>query len=151
VDREAAFRRLAEARVGRLATADATGIPHVVPFVFALDGSTVYWAVDRKPKRSRSLKRLQNIRANPNVELVVDGYSEEWSDLWWIRAAGTARIVEERSEFDRAIGLLQAKYSQYRDGPPPGPVVAIDILRWSAWESRGHDPAHAEANGYDEV
>jgi PPOX class probable F420-dependent enzyme len=134
VDRDTAFSQLAEARVGRLATADAAGIPHVVPFVFALDGSTVYWAVDRKPKRSRSLKRLQNIRANPNVELVVDGYSEDWSDLWWVRAAGPARIVEERSEFDRAIGLLQAKYPQYQDRPPVGPAVAIDILRWSAWK-----------------
>jgi PPOX class probable F420-dependent enzyme len=133
VDREEALRRLAAARVGRLATADASGRPHVVPLVFAVDGDdTILWAVDHKPKRSRELRRLANIAANPRVELVVDRYDEDWTALWWVRAAGTARIVEG-AEVERAKDLLGAKYPQYRDRPPAGPFVAIAIERLTGW------------------
>ena len=134
MDRREARRHLAEARVGRLASADAGGVPHVVPFVFALDGNTVYWAVDEKPKRSRSIKRLANIQANPNVEVVVDRYTERWDRLWWVRAAGPARIVQEATEQERAQALLAAKYRQYRKQPPRGPVVAIEVARLNWWE-----------------
>jgi PPOX class probable F420-dependent enzyme len=139
MDRREARRRLAEARVGRLATADAGGVPHVVPLVFALDGGTVYWAVDEKPKRSRSIKRLANIQANPNVEVVIDRYTERWDRLWWVRAAGPARIVHEEAEEERAHMLLAAKYRQYRKQPPQGPVVAIEVARLTWWEG-GTDP-----------
>lgn len=134
MNREEALQRLGAARIGRLATADAAGVPHVVPFVFVLDGETLYWAVDRKPKRSQTLKRLHNIRANPNVEVVVDNYSEDWNDLWWIRVSGTARVLEDGEEKRKALTLLQDKYAQYSDSPPDGPVVGIDAVRVSSWE-----------------
>src|SRR5437016_10406468 len=127
MDRGEARRRLAEARVGCLATADAGGLPHVVPFVFAVDGDTIYWAVDQKPKRTRELKRLANIRANPNVEVVVDHYDEDWANLWWVRASGPARILEDGDEARRALALLAAKYQQDRASPPEGPVVAVEV------------------------
>lgn len=135
MDEGAALARLRAARVGRLATADAAGVPHVVPFVFVLEGRTVYWAVDRKPKRSRRLKRLENIRANPSVELVADSYEEDWSSLWWVRARGLARIVEDPETRSRALSLLAEKYPQYDGDPPEGPVVAIDIGKVSGWEA----------------
>jgi PPOX class probable F420-dependent enzyme len=140
MDRREARRRLGEARVGRLATADAGGVPHVVPFVFALDGDTIYWAVDEKPKRSRRIKRVANIEANPNVEVVVDRYTERWDRLWWVRAAGPARIVQEQAEEERALVLLEAKYRQYRRQPPQGPVVAIEVARLSWWEGGAAEP-----------
>ena len=37
---------LREARVARLATADAAGQPHVVPVCFAVDGRTSYTPLD---------------------------------------------------------------------------------------------------------
>jgi PPOX class probable F420-dependent enzyme len=135
VNREEALRRLDAAPVGRLATADAAGVPHVVPFVFVRDGKTLYWVVDRKPKRSQTLKRLENIRANPNVEVVVDNYSDDWNQLWWVRVSGTARILEEEPEKDRALSLLREKYTQYSEASPDGPVVAIDVNRVSSWEA----------------
>ncbi len=72
---------LRDARVGRLATADATGQPLVVPVCYALDadGRHLYSAIDAKPKRTRQLRRLRNIAANPRVSLVVDEYDEDWS------------------------------------------------------------------------
>lgn len=140
MDREEALRRLAAARVGRLATVDAGGVPHVVPFVFALQGKTLYWAVDRKPKRSTDLRRIRNIRENPNVELVVDHYEDDWGRLWWVRARGTARLVEADDERGRALRLLASKYEQYRESPPPGPVVAVDLTGVSWWEAGAPQP-----------
>jgi PPOX class probable F420-dependent enzyme len=121
--------------VGRLATADATGRPHVVPFVFAVDGPRIYWSVDDKPKRSRRLRRLDNIAANPRVEVAVDHYEEDWGALWWVRAAGTARTLEG-DEAARALELLVAKYPQYAGRPPAGPFVAIDVERVTGWSVR---------------
>ena len=121
--------------MGRLATADASGRPHVVPFVFAVEGLRIYWSVDDKPKRSRRLRRLDNIAANPRVEVVVDHYEEEWGALWWVRASGTARTVEG-DEAAGALELLVAKYPQYAGRPPAGPFVAIDVERVTGWSVR---------------
>lgn len=135
MDEGEAWDLLGSARVGRLATADAEGRPHVVPFVFALAGRTLYWAVDRKPKRTARLRRLANIEANPSVEVVVDHYEEDWTRLWWVRGTGTARIVGEGDERRLALDLLRAKYPDYRADPPTGPVVAVDLHRVAFWSS----------------
>ena len=135
MDEREALDRLASARVARLATADAGGMPHVVPLVFVLLDRTIYWAVDRKRKRSQRLKRLTNIEENPNVAVVADHYDEDWSKLWWVRAAGKARIVGDDNERIRALMALGTKYPQYREQEPDGPVVAIDLGRISGWSS----------------
>jgi PPOX class probable F420-dependent enzyme len=118
-----------EAPVARLATVDANGRPHVVPICFVLEGDTLYTAVDEKPKRSRQLKRLANIEADPHVEVVIDHYEDDWSRLWWVRLRGVARIVED----PRAVELLAAKYPQYREQPPAGPVIAVSVEERSEW------------------
>jgi hypothetical protein len=76
MDAETARQRFAAARVARLATASRP--PHLVPVTFAVDGDTVYTAVDAKPKRSRRLRRLANIEADPAVALLADHYSDDW-------------------------------------------------------------------------
>ena len=125
--------RVLDARVARLATVDAEGRPHLVPICFALDGDIVYSAVDEKPKRSKRLKRLDNIRANPHVSVLVDHYEEDWKRLWWVRLDGTARVLEGGPEREHALALLREKYEQYRSQPPTGPVIAIGIERWRGW------------------
>ena len=119
-----------DARVARLATVDPQGRPHVVPICFVVDGETLYTVVDEKPKRTRRLQRLRNIEANPQVEVLIDEYDEDWSRLWWVRLRGTARIVEHD---ERAIDLLAAKYPQYRERPPSGPVIAVSIEERIGW------------------
>jgi PPOX class probable F420-dependent enzyme len=126
-------RLLAEARVGHLATVSGDGMPHVVPCCFALSDGTIFTAVDAKPKSTAGLQRVRNIEANPNAALIVDRYDEDWSRLWWVRADGTARIVVDERERDRALQLLTAKYAQYREVAIDGPVIAIDITRWRGW------------------
>jgi PPOX class probable F420-dependent enzyme len=125
--------RVQAARVARLATASADGRPHIVPVCFALDGDTLFFAVDGKPKRTTDLKRLRNISANPAVSMVVDHYEDDWTQLWWVRLDGTARIVPPGDDSERALDLLSARYPQYRRAPPDGPVVAIAIERVTGW------------------
>lgn len=127
--------RLAAARVARLATTDPDGRPHLVPIVFALDGETLYSAVDRKPKRSSRLRRIENARTRPDVTILVDHYDEDWSRLWWIRLRGRARVLDEGPEREHALALLAEKYLQYRDEPPDGPVLAVDVSEVREWRA----------------
>ena len=131
-------RRVTEARVARLATVTADGGPHLVPFCFVLDGDVVYTVVDAKPKSTLELKRLDNIRANGNVSMLVDHYDDDWTQLWWVRVDGDARVLgvddgESARERSRALQLLTEKYEQYRRQRPPGAVIAIDVRHWTWW------------------
>lgn len=107
---------LTAAPVGRLATADAAGRPHVIPVCFACDGRRIYSALDAKPKRGRlaDLRRVRNIRANPQASLVIDHYEADWSRLWYLLVSGTAELIDAGDEHSTALALLLAKYPQYR-------------------------------------
>ena len=126
--------RFAAAPVARLATADAGGRPHLVPMTFALVGEVIYSAIDDKPKRTRALRRLANIAVNPQVAVLADHYSSDWAALWWVRADGRARTVDVAGEEAvGALAALAARYAAYRERRPPGPLVAIDVERWTGW------------------
>lgn len=138
-----ARRRFGAAAVARLASVDAAGVPHLVPITFAVLGETIYSAVDRKPKRTRALRRLANIAANPRVAVLADHYEDDWERLWWVRADGSARVLDAASaEAREALGALAARYERYRAQAPPGPVVAIDVERWTGWSADGDGPEH---------
>jgi len=127
--------RLTGARIARLATTDPDGRPHLVPIVFAVEGDTLYSAVDRKPKRSTKLRRIENARVRPDVTILVDQYDEDWQQLWWIRLRGRARVLDDGDEHSHALSLLQEKYPQYRSEPPDGPVLAVDITDVRSWSA----------------
>ncbi|KAA9373720.1 TIGR03668 family PPOX class F420-dependent oxidoreductase [Microbispora cellulosiformans] len=135
----------AAARVARLATAGAEGAPRLVPVTFAtayaseVTGSrdVVVTAVDHKPKSTADLRRLRDIRDDPRVCLLADHYEEDWERLWWVRADGRARVVESGPARDRAVAWLAAKYAQYRERPPAGPAILVEIDRWSGWSYAG--------------
>ena len=130
---EQARERFSAARVARLATADAAGVPHLVPIVFAVDGDRVYSVVDAKPKRTGELRRLANVRENPAVALLVDHYDEDWSALWWVRAEGNARVLaRDHAEARQAVALLAERYPQQQ---AQGAVLAVDVARWSGWSA----------------
>ena len=129
-------------RVARLATADAAGRPSVVPICYVFDGASFYSAIDAKPKRVdlRQLQRIRNIRANPNVALVIDDYSENWSELAYVLVHGMAEIIEpnESLEAEQATGItaLRLKYAQYRlmaiDRNPIIKIVPNRVRFWTA-------------------
>jgi PPOX class probable F420-dependent enzyme len=129
----------ARARFGQspsatLGTVDAAGQPHLVPVTFILsDDDHVYIAIDDKPKRSKGLKRLRNIAANPRVSLLVSKYADDWEQLWWVRADGTAAVAEFS---DLPAGLptaFQERYPWYVANPPAGPVIDVSVAKWSGW------------------
>jgi PPOX class probable F420-dependent enzyme len=131
---EEARARFAAARVARLGTADAGGRPHLVPIAFAVAGETIYSAVDAKPKRTRALRRLANVKENPAVSVLVDHWDEEdWERLWWVRADGEGRVLDpDEPEAVRAVQLLRERYPRQR---ADGAVLAIDVATWSGWSA----------------
>jgi PPOX class probable F420-dependent enzyme len=133
VDRAELRRLAAGAPVARLATIDPEGRPHLVPICFALDGDVLYSAVDQKPKRSTRLQRLENIRRHPEVAVLVDHYEDDWTQLWWVRLRGRARVLDDGEEAERALAALTAKYQQYREAAPGLPVLAVDVDDRYGW------------------
>ncbi len=129
---------LAEARAARFATLTADGRPHLVAITFALDGDTIYHAVDHKPKATRRLARVANVERDPRASLLADHYDDDWSQLWWVRVDGRARVLDEMAspEASRALDLLADRYDQYRDHRPAGPVIALDIEHLTGWSAR---------------
>lgn len=123
-------------RVAHLATADGQGVPHVVPVCFALDGVTLYIAIDEKPKVGEAgrLKRLRNIAENAAVAVVIDRYDEDWTRLGWVMVRGTAEILERGDEVALAHALLRERYRQYQAMTLEGlPVIAMRIERVGRW------------------
>lgn len=132
------LQRFTDAPRAQLSTINPDGTPHLVPIVFAVadTGDRIFTAIDWKPKTTQKLQRLDNIRADPAVSLIVDHYSDDWSQLWWIRADGNAHIAESSStDGTAAIDALVAKYSQYKNNRPGGPVIIIEKLSWRSWSA----------------
>jgi len=129
--------RVERAPVARLATVRADGSPHVVPVCFAVADDVIVSVVDAKPKRSPRLQRLDNVRAHPAVSLLVDHYDDDWTQLWWVRVDGDARVLDGGAAYARAVDVLVAKYAPYREVRPTGPVLEITVARWRGWSAAG--------------
>ena len=127
-------------RAARLATVDDQGRPHIVPIVFVFDGKAVYTPIDRKPKTvgPEGLRRVRNIRSNPHVQVLVDHYDDDWTSLGYVQLRGTAALLESGAEYRTAIGLLKAKYPQYRELSLEGcPLIKIIVEHVVAWGETG--------------
>jgi PPOX class probable F420-dependent enzyme len=133
LDESTCRERFAAARVARLATVGRDRQPHIVPVTFALSGETIVTAIDQKPKTTTSLRRLRNIAENPRVSLLVDHYADDWTQLWWVRVDGVAQGIDDNGAREEAIRALAAKYAQYRDDSPRGPVIKIGVRSWRGW------------------
>ena len=122
-------------RVAHLASADARGVPHVVPVCYAMADAALYVTIDEKPKRQDvPLKRLRNIEVNPAVAVTVDRWDEDWTRLAWVMLRGDAEILHDGAEHDRAQVLLRERYPQYRSMDlAPLPVIALRIARVTSW------------------
>jgi PPOX class probable F420-dependent enzyme len=139
---ESTMRALAgNARVARLGTVNAAGAVDLVPVTFALataedGGDVLVTAVDHKPKRSTRLARLQNVRRDPRVTVLVDHYDDEWSTLWWVRMRGQGVVIEpDDPGHAGTVAPLAAKYAQYRDHPPAGAAIVVSVEEWRGWSA----------------
>lgn len=127
--------RFARARVARLATVAPDGSPHLVPVVFTLSDDVIYTAVDAKPKTTTRLRRLRNIELNARVSVLVDQYDDDWSQLWWVRADGTATVHHDGAAMTTGYEALRAKYPQYQTVALTGPVITIAVEHWTSWRA----------------
>ena len=129
-------------RVARLATVDEEGRPHALPVCFAVLDGALYTPIDEKPKQGdpRSLRRVRNILADPDVCLVADHYEEDWARLAWLQVRGSATLVADPDERARALAALRARYPQYRPMDLESrPLIKISPSRVIAWTATPPD------------
>ena len=135
------------ARTATLATIAPDGVPRLVPVCFALvdaAGPVIYTPLDDKPKRAgdpRDLARVRDILARPDVSLLVDRWSEDWSHLGWLRVAGHASVMEPGDAPDEhatAVTALRDRYPQYADHHlEDRPIIRIAVVAARSWGSLG--------------
>lgn len=134
LDPEDAKARFIASPVLRMATAGRDGQPHLVPCTFIVDGAgRIAIGIDNKPKSSMKLRRLRNIEHNPHVSLLVDHYADDWSELWWVRADGTASIERSGAGHAAHWSQLISTYPQYGGHSPGGPVIVVTVGSWTGW------------------
>ncbi|MBL0886245.1 TIGR03668 family PPOX class F420-dependent oxidoreductase [Myceligenerans indicum] len=129
--------RLRAARSAYLATTGSDLAPHIVPVTFALLGDHIVTGVDQKPKTTTALRRLRNIAQNPRVAVLCDHYSDDWDRLWWVRADGTADVVDDEPTRRTAVAALADRYPHYAADPPLGPLIRIRVTGWTGWAHSG--------------
>ncbi len=126
---------LEEARVARLGLVDTEGAPRVLPVTFALAEGRIWSAIDRKPKLPGEPARVRFLRRDARAAVTVDRYSDDWEELAWVQLLGKVEILEP-AEARAGLAALSAKYEQYREEAPPGPVLALEPARCLCWRAR---------------
>jgi PPOX class probable F420-dependent enzyme len=129
------------ARRAVLATIAADGAPRLVPITFVFRNGVIYTPLDEKPKRvvdPRDLARARDIAQRPRVAVLVEAWHEDWTQLGWLRASGSARLIgpdgDSAREHANAVSLLRAKYGQYADHAlETRPMVRIAVERVTSW------------------
>jgi len=133
---------LEQARIGRLATADAEGRPHAVPVCFALVDDDIVTPIDEKPQRVSpdELRRSRDIRENPHVTLIVDHYTEDWGRLGWVQVRGRATHAHPDDDSHApGVAALEGKYDQYADHDlADRPLIRIDPGSVRSWGHLEH-------------
>lgn len=135
VDRALAQALFSAAPVAVLVTLSGEGAPRPVPVTFAVVGDRIVIAVDHKPKTTRRLARLDDIAGDDRVSLLAQHYDDDWSQLWWVRASGTAIVSHAPTAVAAATTLLAAKYPEYAAQPPSGPVIDVAVESWTGWQA----------------
>jgi PPOX class probable F420-dependent enzyme len=122
---------LAQARVARLALLDEEDLPRVLPVTFAVFEGAVWSAIDQKPKRTAEPARVGRLRRRPEAALLVDRYDDDWTRLAWVEVRGEVTV----EPLGPALEALVAKYPQYVDERPPGPLLRLAPRRFACWKA----------------
>jgi PPOX class probable F420-dependent enzyme len=125
---------IASSRVARLALLDERDLPRALPVTFAPFEGAVWSAIDRKPKRAGEPARVRRLRRRPEAALLVDRYDDDWSRLAWVELRGSVAVLRIASARG-ALEALTAKYEQYREEPPPGPLLRLAVERATCWNA----------------
>jgi PPOX class probable F420-dependent enzyme len=161
-------RFLAAARSATLATLTPKGRPRLVPicFVVGADDASgrprLFSPLDEKPKRiddPRALARVRDILVQPDISLLVDRWSEDWSRLGWLRLLGRGDVLEppgepamktsDREEHVVAVGALRHKYPQYATHDLESrPIIRLTIDRAVSWGDLSTNTPSEEPSAY---
>ena len=125
---------LDRARVARLAYVDGDDRPRVLPVTFALADGFVWSAIDEKPKRRPVPARVEYLRRRPEASLLVDEYDDDWAKLAWVQLPGRVDVIAA-TDSPGALDALAAKYSQYAERTPPGPLLRLEVERALCWRA----------------
>ena len=125
---------IASARRGVLTTIDKEGAPHAVPVVFAIYNDLIVTPIDRKPKTTRALGRRKNIELNPRVALLVDRWSEDWTELAWVMIRGSASVQPANRSMGEVDAII-ARYPEYRDTLSGSDIILVapERISWWSW------------------
>ena len=121
-------------RVARLALTDDRDRPRVLPITYAIAGGALWSAIDAKPKRTPEPARVRWLRRRPEAAVVVDRYSDDWERLAWVQLLGRVEVIELEAGRE-GLAALEAKYPQYRDESPPGPLLRLEVERALSWRA----------------
>jgi PPOX class probable F420-dependent enzyme len=135
-------RFLAQARRAVLVTVDPAGLPRPVPICHALVRDTIVTPLDEKPKAAAdplALARVRDIEARPDVVLLVDRWSEDWSALAWLRVYGRASVARPGEDGHiEAVAALRDKYAQYAAHRlEERPLIRVVPVRSRSWGAIG--------------
>ena len=124
--------------MGHLGLLDDGGRPRVIPVTFALADRALWSAVDHKRKdvAGEELARVRWLRERPEAAITVDVYDDDWSRLAWVQVLGEVAVLDA-AEGTAGVDALAAKYHQYRERPPAGPVLRLEPRRALSWSSAG--------------
>jgi PPOX class probable F420-dependent enzyme len=124
-------------RVARLATADENGSPTLVPVCYAFDGVHFFTPLDEKPKRvpGTQLRRVHNIEARHEAALLIDQYSDDWTQLGYVQIHGKAELIIPGEDIHaQALVLLRQRYEQYKTMQlEQTPCIMITPQRIKSW------------------
>jgi nitroimidazol reductase NimA-like FMN-containing flavoprotein (pyridoxamine 5'-phosphate oxidase superfamily) len=110
----------------RLATASKDARPHVVPVIYAMDGEDVIIAIDY------GTKKLENLRQNKRVALVVDDYHPNHA----VMLEGDCEILERGKEYLRLLQVLFDRFEYYRKNPwgeGESPILKVMPTKAVSW------------------
>jgi len=100
----------------RFAVLGDDNTPHVTPLWFVFDGYAFYMATDQHRKSGKVTKKVEYIKKNNKVALVIDTYNPtNLDEVQGVMVQGTAHLVQEDSESRYAVKLLKIKYREYRE------------------------------------
>jgi PPOX class probable F420-dependent enzyme len=137
LDEQECWARVEQARHGVLATIHPERGVDTVPVVFAVVAGLIGLPLDTvKPKRHLQLTRMENVARDPRCVLLVEHYSDDWSELWWVRIHASASWSLTSGPERIWVEAFSERYPQYR---LPGTVAATMILRPTAvagWAAR---------------
>ncbi len=112
-DAELAY--LGERRLGRLATVDSRGLPHVVPLGWRYNPE--HDTIDVTGRNLSQTAKFRHASANPNVALVVDDVLPPWRPRA-VEVRGRAEVITD------AVGS---------GGEPLGALIRIHPLKVISW------------------